>query len=159
MARNKVQQSKKLKNSKLKAKTPIDLKTWDYKNFAKNELRRSFRQSPLYNAAKNAAKEEYFVESQKGSLMRRVHWRCASCGRFFKDEKGNLAVDHIEPIEPVDREIGFDEYVDRLYCGLDGLQVLCNYKKEIDGVKSCHKIKTTAENNARKVWKKQQRGG
>lgn len=143
------------KSSKVKKK-PIDLNTWDYVPFIKNELRKSFKRSPLYGAARSAAKEEYFIPAKNGNMMRRVHFKCASCGRFFREDegKGIIAVDHIDPVEPIDREIEIDEYCERLYCGLGGLQVLCNYKGLRDDVKSCHGLKTVAENKARRAFKK-----
>lgn len=92
----------------------------------------------------------------------RVMFRCAECGKLFFDymylptkKKGKFkktamtAIDHIESVVPVD--VGFttwDSYIERLYEG--ELQVLCNYPGELDGVKSCHKIKTSIENSQRK---------
>lgn len=143
-----------------KVEKEFNLADWDHVKFVKNELRRSFKRSPMFYAAKARYKEEYFVEAKNGNMMRRVHFRCAGCGRYFKDEGGTIAVDHIDPIEPLDgSEISLDEYIQRLYCigkGLDGLQILCNYPKTkmVDGVQSCHKLKTAAENAERKANKK-----
>ena len=66
-------------------------------------------------------------------------YTCASCARLFT-AKG-VEVDHIEPV--VDPKTGFttwDNYISRLFCSTDNLQVLC---------KPCHKIKTLSEKKAR----------
>jgi len=64
---------------------------------------------------------------------------CAICGLCFP--MGDVQVDHIQPVVPVDREIlSWDEYIERLFCGVDNLQVLC---------KPCHQIKTNDENHDR----------
>lgn len=110
-------------------------------------LRGSFKKTPLYNDAKKLAKEEYFEPSSKtGKPLRRVHFKCAKCGRYFRDEAGNIAVDHIEPVISLEEGFtNFDSYIKRLFCDQSNLQVLCNYKDEQDGVRSCHKIKTSEE--------------
>jgi hypothetical protein len=128
----------------------LTLENFDKQKFIEKELRRAFKRSPLYNEAKNRAKHEYFEPSKHGKPQRRVHYKCAQCGRFFRDEDKNIAVDHREPV--VDPVVGFvdaNTYVDRLFCDIDNLWVLCNYPNkradEHGGVLSCHKIKTKAE--------------
>lgn len=66
-------------------------------------------------------------------------YTCASCARLFT-AKG-VEVDHIEPV--VDPKTGFttwDNYISRLFCSTDNLQVLC---------KPCHKLKTLSEKKSR----------
>lgn len=49
----------------------------------------------------------------------------------------NIFVDHIAPI--VDPEVGFvswDEFIERMYCEKDNLQLLC---------KACHDLKSSDE--------------
>lgn len=114
-------------------------------------LRRSFRKTPMYTRTLSAAKEDYFEISKSGKSMRRVHFKCALCGRHFVNRKGSreIAVDHVHPV--VDPEKGFEGYdalVSRLFNG--PLQVLCNYSGVRDGMKSCHKLKTKREGDLRK---------
>lgn len=59
----------------------------------------------------------------------------------IKDDKGkrvnNAIVDHVVPI--VDPEVGFttwDECIERMFCEVEGLQVLCH---------DCHKLKSNEE--------------
>lgn len=56
--------------------------------------------------------------------------------------KKNVFVDHIDPV--VDPAVGFttwDEYVERMFCEADNLQVLCM---------SCHDVKTQKERDIAK---------
>ena len=143
--------SKKAKAVKAK-KAP---KEFNLFTFVNNVLRRSSKRTPAYNKALNAAKYEYFEPSKHGSDMRRVHFKCAVCGRFFKNRKGSkeIAVDHKDPV--ISAENGFESYdilIDRMFNG--ELQILCNYKGERDGVKSCHKIKTKEESAVRALTRK-----
>lgn len=82
----------------------------------------------------------------KGFAQYRVErgvYKCNSCKDHFGSKEVQL--DHITPI--VDPSVGFttwDEYISRMFCGPEGLQVLC---------KPCHKIKTKGENNVRNNFK------
>lgn len=143
------------KSKKEKKKVTVD--NFDVKDFIVKTLRGAFRKSPLYSECLNRAKEEFFLPNKKdGELtIRRVHYKCAGCGRFFfrgKKQEGmtrkvnEIAVDHIIPV--VDLVKGFtdmNDYVSRLFCDISNLQALCNYKGERDGVVSCHKKKTAEE--------------
>jgi len=146
-------------------------------NFIKGKLRAAYKKLPAFSEALTRAKSDYYVTAKNGNQMRRVHYKCAGCGRFFKGGskkepvidpvtgeqmvgtkgrgkgkplfkriKSEIAVDHIEPI--INPETGFIDYNDmisRMFCGVEGLQVLCNYAGERDGRKSCHAIKTKEE--------------
>lgn len=86
--------------------------------------------------------------------------KCAHCKKLLsakaKVKKRHLyAVDHIEPIVPVDRlsptleptpgcsaSLNWDDYLRRMMYG--ALQILCH---------PCHKIKTAGESKARREWK------
>lgn len=132
---------------------------FDLNKFIEKELRRAFKRSPLYSEAKNRAKREFFVESKKGKPLRRVHYQCAGCGRFFLDKSVDrckeIAIDHKEPV--ISLEHGRQDnntYIERLFCSVDNLQVLCNYKGERDGVRSCHKIKTQKEREEAAKYRK-----
>ena len=67
------------------------------------------------------------------------HYKCNSCSGYFPG--AYVQVDHIKPV--VDPEIGFttwDEYIKRLFCPKENLQVLCT---------ECHNIKSAAERKKR----------
>ena len=125
----------------------LTLENFDRKKFIEKELRRAFKRCPLYNEAKNRAKREYFEESKHGKLMRRVHFECAQCGRFFRDENRNIAVDHITSVvcTSTGPTLSLDVYTRRLFCNINNLQILCNFSKKDDGELSCHAKKTKQE--------------
>lgn len=96
-----------------------------------NKLRRlSYQWPPRREAIKRARTE-------------RGVYKCASCEGSFGPKE--IQLDHIKPV--VDEEIGFvdwDTYIDRLFCSVDGFQVLC---------KTCHGAKTYLEQEIRKQVK------
>jgi len=76
---------------------------------------------------------------------------CAQCLKTFG--QGGIQVDHIEPVIPVNkraREMSWDLIINRLFCVVGNLQVLC---------KKCHKIKSEVEREQRKNYRKKHRGG
>lgn len=158
-------------------------KEFNFHQFLVSVLRASFKKTPMYKAALDAAKEEYFEPSKTGKPMRRVRYICAECGRRFREylvvppgqkpsdvglildpkSKQNLkkkfkmiAVDHVDPIiNPSTGFAGWGEYIEKLYYGR--LQVLCNYPGEMDGEKSCHYKKTQDERARLRETKKKQK--
>jgi 5-methylcytosine-specific restriction endonuclease McrA len=69
------------------------------------------------------------------------HYKCASCKNLFTTK--DIQIDHIQPVvDPIKGFISYDDFIDRLFCQKDNLQVLC---------KPCHKIKTNEEKQKRKV--------
>lgn len=61
---------------------------------------------------------------------KKFHWQCAKCKNWFRDQ-AKMEVDHIVEVGPFGGS--WDEFISRLYCDVENLQVLC-----ID----CHKLKT-----------------
>jgi len=139
------------KKTEREEKKPKKPKPYNQKEFIEKVLRGAFKKTPMYHAAKRRAKEEFTVASKHGKPMRRVHFRCAKCGKYFLDKKGakEIAVDHIESIVCINTgsSISTDIWARRLFCSEDNLQILCNYAGLRDGIKSCHKIKTAEEKN------------
>lgn len=61
-------------------------------------------------------------------------YRCANCNGIFPYKK--VQVDHVTPV--VDPDLGWqgwDTYIDRMFCPVENLQILC---------KPCHLEKTSA---------------
>ena len=68
-----------------------------------------------------------------------MHFECADCKVEFT--KKDVQVDHIKPVvDPRFGFSGFDEYISRLYCVANNLQVLC---------RPCHLAKTKRETKRR----------
>jgi hypothetical protein len=86
----------------------------------------------------------------------RGFYTCASCKEevpaSLKTEKGrvnNVYVDHIDPV--VDPSVGFttwDDFIERLFCEEDNLQVLC---------KACHDEKSSKEKEIAKERRRKER--
>lgn len=113
-------------------------------------LRRIFRTYPPYNEVRNRAKEVYYVKSKKGKDLKRVRFKCESCGGKYAAK--NVAIDHVESVVPVtglptqtNGDPDFNVYIKRLFCGIDNLQLLC---------KKCHADKSKNENKQRKKKRK-----
>jgi len=91
------------------------------------QLRRiSYKWPPAYAALKKAKRgvDQY---------------ECAKCKKSFKRKE--VQRDHIQSV--IDSSDGFltwDIYISRLFCSVDGYQILC---------KVCHKKKTLKENKKR----------
>ena len=107
--------------------------TWTearYFGFIRNALRSAFQKYPVKHAAKRAAS----VVTESGT-----RYRCATCNKLFKGTETH--VDHIEPCGSLKTFEDLPGFVERMYCEVDGFQVLC---------KPCHQLKTNAERAARK---------
>lgn len=78
-------------------------------------------------------------EAIKKARIARGKYKCSSCEGTFGPKQ--IQLDHILPV--VDPHVGFHDwnsYIDRLFCGTAGFQVLC---------KPCHSAKSFFENNIR----------
>ena len=117
---------------------------------------RSFVMSALRRArwpAKYKATAKAYVKSGVNPAtgrMCKLH-KCSQCSNLVPQNQ--TAVDHIDPVVPIKgfKEKGWlgynwDELLRRLYCEIDGLQVLC---------KPCHKLKCADERAERAAFKKQ----
>ena len=66
-------------------------------------------------------------------------YKCANCNSEYTSTQ--IQVDHIEPaVDPVEGFVSWDKFIERLYVGEEGLQVMC---------KPCHLKKTKIERAAR----------
>lgn len=72
---------------------------------------------------------------------KRLKWeyQCAKCKNWFPEKE--VAVDHIIPAGSLQGYEDLPEFVKRLFCEEDGLQVLCN---------DCHDLKTKRERDEKK---------
>lgn len=131
-------------NKKTKKKAQIIIENgkpvWPaMKNQIKGAIRRIFRLSPWMQLTLQKARVEKSRVLKNGQISSRpdVYYQCAMCKNYFK--RNEVQVDHIDPVIPFGKTIqdmSYDEIVERIFCRLDNLQVLC---------KSCHAKKTKLE--------------
>lgn len=65
-------------------------------------------------------------------------YQCKHCQEWFMEKE--IAVDHIVEAGTLTCGDDLKGFIERLFCEIDGFQVLCN--KRFDGKESCHKKKT-----------------
>ena len=109
-----------------------------FRSFVVSALRAASRRWPPKYAALKAA----FIGKKLNAKTNKMaaHYKCISCKSLFV--AADVQIDHIIPV--VDVRDGFknwDTYIERMFCEVNGLQVMC---------KSCHKIKTDEEKMERK---------
>jgi hypothetical protein len=107
-------------------------KTFSKKAFIIASLRKaSYRWSPR-TAAFTAAR------------VSRGLYCCNLCKGEFSNKE--VALDHVNPVvDPVEGFTTWDEYIKRMFCEVDGFQVLCD---------TCHTSKTMTERELRKQYRK-----
>ena len=118
---------------------PFNLKTQ-----VKGVLRRLSSRSPAHKECMEKAVHPT-IKGPRGGKQ----YICAYCKNTFSANK--VQVDHVEEVIPVNRtidEMTWDEIIDRIFCDVSLLQVLC---------KLCHKNKTAEERKARKEHRDSQK--
>lgn len=87
-------------------------------------------------------------EALRSAKVSRGLWKCEKCD--FVGIRKEMAVDHIEPVVAVDSndEDIWNSFIKRLFCGADGLQVIC---------RECHSKKTKGESHARSEYRRSQK--
>lgn len=96
-------------------------------SFIRSALRQKSRWWKPISLAKAKAKRAY-----KGPLKRqRWEYQCNHCKNWFPDKHVN--VDHIDPAGSLNCAADLPGFVERLFCEVDKLQVLCTH---------CHDIKS-----------------
>lgn len=119
----------------------------------RSAVRRTFSRSPVVQEIINSVRRERPRYKKDGTLAKvpHVEYQCAECQRWFG--RKDIAVDHIEPVINPDKGfVDWNEFIGRLWCDKDNLQVLCSYlvkhKDQHNGELSCHHKKTQAERKA-----------
>jgi len=109
-----------------------------FKSFVTSALRAASRRwPPKYKALKEAFAGRK-VNAKTGKLA--MHYTCAACNKLYVAT--DVQVDHIKPVvDPKKGFVSWDVYINRMFCEIEDLQVMC---------KPCHKIKTDQEKLERK---------
>ena len=111
-------------------------------SFIRSGLRQKSRWWKPISECKAKAKRPY-----KGPLKRqKFEYQCNECKGWYPDKQIN--VDHIIPAGTLTCSTDLPGFVERLFCEVDNLQVLCE---------SCHNKKTQLEKNESKTKKAVQR--
>ena len=109
-----------------------------FRSFITSALRAASRRWPPKYKALREALVDRRVNAKTGKMA--MHYKCATCKGVFI--AADVQVDHVHPVvEPKKGFISWDVYVARMFCEIEGLQVMC---------KPCHKIKTDKEKLERK---------
>lgn len=109
------------------------------------QLRGIYRYWPAKNAALDAAKVKVHIGFYKnGNPEYKTMMKCYICEQTY--DRSEIQVDHIVPVVDIKTtKIDWNEFVYGLFCDQSNLGVCC---------KSCHYIKTQAENQERRKHKK-----
>lgn len=115
--------------------------TWTegrYRSFIISALRGGMRRwQPKWKALASASVGK---KTNKATGRLALHYKCAKCNKNYPSS--NVQVDHIEPVvDPATGFVSWDVYIERMYCEVENLQVLC---------KKCHLVKTKEEKNAKR---------
>lgn len=132
-----------------KPKAPYNLGTQ-----IRSALRKAWFWHPsLQQALKRERIEEpYTKKDGTRSKLPRVFYKCAACGKRFKQKE--IQLDHIVAVGPTPGSklappgYTWDAFIDRLFCSADNLQVVC---------KPCHALKTKEQTAQR--WKDYKNAG
>lgn len=105
-------------------------------SFLRSKLRSGFtRWPPKYDVLLDA-RRKYTGKSK----AQKWEFQCALCRDWYAQK--NVEVDHIVACGPLRTFADLPVFVERLYCGKEGLQVVC---------KPCHKEKTKADREKKDV--------
>jgi 5-methylcytosine-specific restriction endonuclease McrA len=107
-----------------------------YWSFIRSALRQKSRWWKPISVCKEKARRAY-----KGINKRQKYeYQCKSCKGYFPDKEIN--VDHIVPAGALNCGQDLPGFVERLFCEVEHLQVLCT---------ECHNVKTQQERNDKKL--------
>ena len=107
-------------------------------SFIRSALRQKSRWWKPITECKMKARRPY-----KGPNKRqKFEYQCNQCKDWFPDKKIN--VDHICPAGSLNSAQDLPDFIERLFCEVDNLQVLCE---------KCHNIKTKSEKDAKETRK------
>jgi 5-methylcytosine-specific restriction endonuclease McrA len=104
-------------------------------SFIRSGLRQKSRWWKPITECKAKAKRKYIGSNKR----QKFEYQCNQCKDWFPDKKIN--VDHICPAGSLNSAQDLPDFIERLFCEVDNLQVLCE---------KCHNIKTQNENGRRK---------
>lgn len=129
----------KAKPKKGVARTPpfVHYPEWSeakFWGFVRSGLRaKAMRWPPIYDCL-NKAKRDYDGPNKR----QKFEYLCNVCGKYHP--KKEISVDHIVPTGTLRSFSDLPGFVERLFCGVEGLQCICD---------TCHNAKTQQERRDR----------
>jgi 5-methylcytosine-specific restriction endonuclease McrA len=99
-------------------------------SFIRSALRQKSRWWKPMTLAKNKVKRPYFGPNKR----QKVEFQCNQCKLWWSDK--DVHIDHITPAGSLRSAQDLPGFVERLFCEVDGLQILCT---------KCHHKKTQSE--------------
>ena len=112
-----------------------------WRSFVISALRAATRRYPPKYKTLNKAFVEKRTNKKTGKLA--SHYKCAGCNGEFVAK--DVQVDHIVPVVGSEGFTTWDNYIERMFCDVDNLQVLCT---------TCHTSKTKEERESKRVPKR-----
>jgi hypothetical protein len=103
-------------------------------SFIRSGLRQKSRWWKPITQCKLNANRDYTGPNKR----QKFEYQCNSCKKWFADK--NINVDHIHPAGSLNCANDLPGFVERLFCEVDNLQVLCT---------GCHNVKTQNEKNGK----------
>lgn len=100
----------------------------------RSTLRNASRWWKPISQCKQNAKRKYTGSNK----LQKWEYQCNTCKAWFKEKE--IAVDHVIEAGTLTCKEDVGDFIERLFCEVDGFQVLCN--KREDGIESCHSKKT-----------------
>lgn len=127
-------------NSQMKTKTRNGGQWTEsrHRSFIISALRKASSRYPPRFSTLEEAKTEKKVNPKTNRVAQ--HYLCAACQKDFTLK--DVQVDHVDPIVGLEGFKTWDEYIKRMFCEADNLQVLC---------KECHGSKTKSEREKQKM--------
>jgi 5-methylcytosine-specific restriction endonuclease McrA len=104
--------------------------------FLRSALRRASDRYPPKQEAKKRYRRPYVGEN----VRQKWEYQCEECKGWYKDKE--VEIDHLIPAGSLRNFDELPTFCSRLFCGVDGYQVLC---------KPCHRAKTSMERLLRGV--------
>lgn len=109
--------------------------------FIRSALRAKMRSWPPKQQSKQLAKRIYIGDNPR----QKYEYQCADCKEWFKDKE--IELDHIEPAGSLNCYEDLPNFVEKLFCGIDGFRCLC---------KPCHLRRTNEERRRKKEEKEKE---
>lgn len=121
------------------------MKPFNQNAVIRGAIRRTFARSPVVREVMNEVRKEFPKYNKDGSRSKKdaVCYLCNRCKKYVGSTK--ISVDHKIPVVSVEEGfVDWNEFISRLYCGKENLQVICD---------DCHKRKTNFERFLRQFYK------